>query len=71
MNNTEDIAGSLEGHDPEHIEFSIWVQNGIERGWISDGFCNTHGGDPYMTEEEAQEWEDGGDPCMFVFKLLL
>ena len=56
--------------DIEDKEFSIWLQNGIDRGWISKPFCYTHEGDPYMTEEEAQEWEEGGDPCSFVAKFL-
>jgi hypothetical protein len=55
--------------DEDTLEFDIWMNNGIDRGWISPVFCNTHEGDPYMTDEEMQEWDDGGDPCMFVFKL--
>lgn len=47
-----------------------WLDFGIEKGWVSPSFCHTHDGDPYMTDEEAQEWEDGGDPCMFVIKIL-
>jgi hypothetical protein len=50
-------------------EFEIWLENGIQRGWISRPFCNTHEGDPYMTQEEEQEWEAGGDPCQVVLKL--
>ncbi len=50
-------------------EFEIWLNNGVERGWISEPFCNTHEGDPYMTEEEEKEWEAGGDPCQVVLKL--
>ena len=55
---------------PEEQEFGIWLENGIERGWITEPFCNTHDGDPYMTEEEAKEWNDGGDPCQVVFKII-
>ena len=55
--------------DNDELEFSIWLGNGIERGWVTEPFCNAHTGDPYMTEEEAQEWEDGGDPCMYVLKI--
>lgn len=51
-------------------EFYAWLQQGIDSNWITVPFCNTHDGDPYMTDEEMQEWEDGGDPCMFVTKLL-
>jgi hypothetical protein len=47
-----------------------WLQVGVDNGWISEPFCNTHDGDPYMTEEEEKEWEEGGDPCLPVVKLL-
>jgi hypothetical protein len=30
----------------------------------------THDGDPYMSKEEEEEWEEGGDPCCPVFKIL-
>lgn len=53
----------------EFQEFEIWLENGISRGWITEPFCNTHEGDPYMTEEEANEWEEGGDPCQVVVKI--
>lgn len=51
-------------------DFNEWYQMGIEKGWITPGFCFTHDGDPYMNEEEAKEWEDGGDPCCPVVKVL-
>lgn len=51
-------------------EFEIWLENGISRNWITPPFCNTHDGDPYMTEEEEQEWSDGGDPCQVVLKVI-
>jgi len=51
-------------------DFANWLDKGMEQGWITEPFCHTHDGDPYMTEEEQKEWEDGGDPCMFVVKLL-
>jgi hypothetical protein len=57
--------------DTEVKEFEIWLQNGIDRGWVTEPFCSTHDGDPYMTEEESQAWEDGGDPCMVCVKLKL
>lgn len=48
-----------------------WLDIGIANGWVSDPFCYTHDGDPYMTEEEEKEWEDGGDPCAPVIKILV
>ena len=56
----------------EEIKEAIeWLQKGIDNGWVSDGFCFTHDGDPYMTAEEEQEWEEGGDPCCPVIKWLV
>ena len=54
--------------DINEKEFNIWLENGIERGWVTPPFCNTHEGDPYMTQEEEDEWEAGGDPCQVVIK---
>jgi hypothetical protein len=54
--------------DSDFLEFEIWLKNGFDRGWISDVFCNTHDGAP-MTEEEMQEWEEGGDPCSFQVRI--
>ena len=51
-------------------EFQIWFANGVERGWISDVVCATHDGIEPISEEEAKEWEDGGDPCQFVVRIL-
>jgi hypothetical protein len=48
-----------------------WLQIGIDKGWVTEPFCNTHDGDPYMTEEEEKEWEEGGDPCAPVIKVLV
>ena len=55
--------------DIDGKEFEIWINNGIDRGWITEPFCSTHDGDPYMSDEEAQAWEEGGDPCCIVVKI--
>jgi hypothetical protein len=41
-----------------------WHRYGMKKGWVSEMFCNTHDGPP-ITDEEAAEWDDGGDPCSF------
>ena len=56
--------------DLDKLQFWAWLEMGINKGWVTEPFCNTHDGDPYMTEEEEKEWEDGGDPCLHVVKLL-
>lgn len=48
-----------------------WLLIGIKMGWVSKPYCQTHdGGMEYWTEEEAEEWEAGGDPCQNVLRLL-
>ena len=54
----------------KETDFDDWITQGITKGWISPPFCNTHEGDPYMSPEEEDEWESGGDPCLYVVKLL-
>ena len=43
-----------------------WLDLGIEKGWISFPYCATHDGFAFITDEEAKEWEEGGDPCHVV-----
>jgi hypothetical protein len=69
MANFDDILKNFQDKTLSLDEFEIWLNNGIERGWITEPFCNTHDGDPYMTEEEQEEWESGGDPCQVVIKI--
>lgn len=51
-------------------DFSIWLQYGLLQNWITEPFCTTHDGDPFMTPEETQMWDEGGDPCCHVLKLI-
>ena len=66
----DDILKDFQNEASSLNEFEIWLDNGIERGWITKPFCNTHEGDPYMSEKEAQEWEEGGDPCQVIIKII-
>jgi hypothetical protein len=54
----------------EQQEYLDWLHLGISKKWVSEPFCYTHDGDPYMTQEEEQQWEEGGDPCSPVLKLI-
>lgn len=66
----EEILNNMQDKDLDYKEFEIWLENGIKRKWVTEPFCNTHEGDPYMNEEEQKEWEEGGDPCQVVIKIL-
>lgn len=46
-----------------------WLTLGIERGFCGRPRCDTHDGAD-MTEEEKADFEDGGDPCICVVRLL-
>jgi hypothetical protein len=48
--------------------FNFWIKFGYRKGWVSDVFCDTHEGPP-LSDEEMQEWEEGGDPCSFHVKV--
>jgi hypothetical protein len=54
---------SSEDYDSECARFRIWLNAGIERGWVSEVACDTHDMLP-ATEEEMDRFEQGEDPCI-------
>lgn len=56
--------------EEERNDFFAWLRKGVENKWITYPFCSTHEGDPYMSEEEMTEWDEGGDPCCLVSKYV-
>ena len=52
-------------------KFGEWLRAGIENGWITEPFCNTHDVDPGMGEDEQKEWDDGFDPCQHVLRIMV
>lgn len=55
----------------EWNERADWIQHGIAKGWISEPYCNTHdGGYEWQTDEEREQWDEGGDPCQTVLRVL-
>jgi hypothetical protein len=56
----------------EDKDFGVWLSSGIEKCWVTEPFCSTHdGGYQYMSEEELEEWEAGGDPCQHVIRIMI
>jgi hypothetical protein len=55
--------------DPES-PFDRWLAEGLDAGWISEGFCGTHDMAP-MTETERAEFDDGYDPCLPVLRVWI
>lgn len=56
--------------EPKTKDYVEWINKGIEEGFISPPFCFTHDGDPFMTQEEGDAWEEGTDWCAPVVKLI-
>ena len=52
----------------KNIDIYDWVQYGVEMGWSTEAFCETHEGYK-MSDEEEKEWADGGDPCMTIIRI--
>lgn len=52
----------------DEMDFVDWVNYGVEQGWCTPIYCDTHEG-PQLTEEEAAEWDEGGDPCLPVMRI--
>lgn len=50
------------------MDIAEWLQMGVVNGYCTEAVCETHDG-VKMTEEEEQEFEDGGDPCIPVVRL--
>jgi hypothetical protein len=53
--------------EPE-MTFEEWLAYGVRLGFCTEQYCETHEGSP-MTEEEQQEFDEGGDPCIHVVRL--
>jgi hypothetical protein len=67
----EEVAGG--SRDPsykESIEFDIWLNNGINRGWVTEPFCYMHDDDPYVTQEDLKMLDEGEEPCAYVVKII-
>lgn len=52
----------------DDLEFGIWLENGVKRGWVSPPFCALHGVMP-ITSDEYAEMEEGLDPCVFASRV--
>jgi hypothetical protein len=46
-----------------------WLDYGFAKGYCSPAVCSTHDGLP-MTDEENEEWDEGGDPCVHAVRLF-
>lgn len=49
------------------MTFDEWLAYGMENNYCGPPVCLTHDGEP-LTEEEMDEFADGGDPCLHVIR---
>ena len=52
----------------QDTEIHDWIKFGIDKGWISPPCCYSHDALP-TTEEEDDEFFEGGDPCIYLLRL--
>jgi len=50
------------------LDFDQWLQYGIDNGYCSEQFCNTHDVSP-VHSSELDAWDNGSDPCAHVVRL--
>lgn len=53
--------------DLDEIEFDIWYQNGVDRGWISPMVCLFHDG-VGLTNSEMLLADEDMEPCVWVMR---
>jgi hypothetical protein len=68
---TDNFYDPEKNYNPWTLEksFEDWLILGMSNGWISKPVCSTHDGLP-TTHEEDNEWEEGGDPCIYAVRLF-
>lgn len=50
--------------------FWSWLQTGIQMGWVSSAYCDTHAGIP-MSDGEELAYELGEEPCLFAVRIYV
>lgn len=50
-------------------EFEIWLENGIERGWVSEPFCSLHEDSPSIVTEK-DDWDLESESCEIILKVI-
>ncbi len=51
------------------MDFANWLEYGMEQGYCTTVYCDTHDGVP-LTEAELELWEEGDDPCHHSVRLI-
>ena len=52
------------------MSMETWLELGIAAGYCTEPECQTHN-QVALTSDEAEYFEDGGDPCIPVVRLWL
>lgn len=50
------------------MDIDEWLAVGYAAGYCGPVLCYTHDGPP-LTEDEENEFNDGGDPCLAVLRV--
>jgi hypothetical protein len=52
------------------LDKATWLLIGVEHGYVSKPYCETHD-EGYLTTEERKEFDEMGDPCVVVCRLYV
>ena len=53
----------------EEMYFDTWLAYGVDHKWAMYPVCYMHDG-VHTTEDEENEMEEGGDPCLHVIRVF-
>jgi hypothetical protein len=51
------------------MNITQWIKYGVDNGFCTPSYCDTHDGMP-LTAEEENLWEVGEDPCAHAVRLI-
>lgn len=54
----------------ETQQFEKWLNEGIEKRWVTPMFCETHDLTP-LTKEEWEQKQEGYDFCLHMLRVVI
>lgn len=63
------VSGIIVSREPEKLDQYDWYMFGVDSGYCTQYFCDTHDGIP-MSEEEMVSWDEGNDDCYWVMRII-
>jgi hypothetical protein len=52
----------------DEMTLEQWIEYGVQRGFCTEQYCDTHAGTP-LSDTENELFDEGSDPCIHVVRL--